>query len=830
MAALTLSVEAYRDRVLGAWQGRSAGITLGAPQRGQLVPGRFNFYNPVPGQPAASPATDFPLVWLDTLEQTGSQIVPEDLAVAWLEHLDYAADEFGYAALNLRRGLPPPASGDHGNWFHDGAGAIARADLWALVAPGAPQIAAELAYHDAKLDHSEEGLWATMALAAIGSASFFLSDNLTLLAIGLAMIPRTCRTARAIKTALAAAQRGATWLEARESVQHEVGSKNFSDAPQNVGFLTIGMLYGNRDFGSSLCAAVNCGYDSESVGAALGALLGIRIGASRLPADWTKPVRDIVISGPGLRDFDPPDSLSEVADRTVEIGRKIVAARCTDVAIGEPAQPDRLMDPEPGPPPSAPPTPAAAPADLASPREQVSAAPADFASPPPPVSAETSDAPAPDLSGDDAATLRMSLHRPGAPPASEAAPSLPASAPPAVPVFPSSPDASSAPRPVMGAPVPDAGQADSGAPAGGLEAADPAPAAPMDATAQEIPAQGLSGLGVLRPQGVSEAAGDAAPEASPEPAPSAPMPAPEPDLTSAIAWADNTRVKPLLVTPPGAQYMTADAMQVVLDPGDGPTIGLGQQKQVSFSILNTGQAPFSGRIDLLAPAGWLISRTTAAGTRQYVAANGGTNRSDFTIRVPEGQGRVEIANTIVLRMTAENGEPVDAEFLLLGASCWWTVGPFANFDGEGFDRSYAPEDKPGQFESYLTRLGQMASWERQLYPEPTLDLEPLFRGSSGVCYGKTLLRSPAAMDARLVANTNSGVKLWLNGALVFRRFDRQVFRPQIGAGPWAADVKLQAGDNSVMVKWVRGSEPYAFSLTVADRSGRGIHEIGNTAW
>ena len=130
MAALTITADTYRDKVFGGWQGKSAGVTLGASQRGQMSPGRNNFYNPVPGQPAASVGLDFPLVWLHTLEETGPDVASEDLAVAWLEHLDYSQDEWGYAALNLRRGLPPPASGAHANWFRHATGGVLRADFW----------------------------------------------------------------------------------------------------------------------------------------------------------------------------------------------------------------------------------------------------------------------------------------------------------------------------------------------------------------------------------------------------------------------------------------------------------------------------------------------------------------------------------------------------------------------------------------------------------------------------------------------------------------------------------------------------------------------------
>ena len=101
MAALTLTTEQYRDKLRGAWMGKSAGLTLGMGQRGKFIPGRNNFYSPVPGQPVPSAALDFPLVWLATLAETGAEVAPEDLAVAWLEHLDYSDDECGYAALEF---------------------------------------------------------------------------------------------------------------------------------------------------------------------------------------------------------------------------------------------------------------------------------------------------------------------------------------------------------------------------------------------------------------------------------------------------------------------------------------------------------------------------------------------------------------------------------------------------------------------------------------------------------------------------------------------------------------------------------------------------------
>lgn len=825
MAALTLANETYHDKVWGAWTGKSIGITLGAGQRGQMAPGRANFYSPVPGQPAASVALDFPLVWLHSLEKSGPDVSSDDLAVAWLEHLDYSQDEFAYASLNLRRGLPPPACGSHSNWFRHSTGGVMRADFWALLAPGAPQVAAAYAYHDAKLDHSEDGVWAAMFLAALDSAAFFLNDPIVLLTIGLAMIPRTCRTARGVKTAMAAAHRAASWLEARESVQNEVGSKNFTDVPQNMGFYTIGLLYGMQNFGASLCAGVNCGYDSEAVGGALGATLGILNGREKLPEDWTRPIGDLVIPGLGMRDLDAPTTLTDVAARTVEQGKRVVAARCPDVAFGTPPilSHIELDDPAPAPPL----------AETAAPLAD------NFALPQPTGKAASEALPILPGSPLDRNTATAAI------PLSTEADETPTVATPFTqPAVTSEEEATVQPDPTLHtgtvAGVGEGGSLDAGTEgtAQALPSTFPTlPAevspAPDGVAAQSSAYDTFNNLPVpsppaaFTPQPVSET-NVSFPAASEGVAHIAPV---APDPMSAIAWADSTYVKPLLVTPPNALLGQAGPFAIVMDTGDAPAIGLGVAKTLAFSITNQGEQPFSGRVTLLAPPGWQIFAPQNLGQRQYIAAHTGTLRADFTLRAEEGQARVEIANSVTLRFTPDSGGvPFEASFVLLGASCWWTTGTFANFDGEGFDRSYAPEDRPGLRETYLSRTMQQTGWQRTVFMESVLNIEALFKGSSGVAYGQTILRSPVAREARLVASTNSGVKLWLNGALALRRFHRETFRPVLGSGPWAVDVSLRAGDNPVLVKWVRGSEPIEFSLTVADRFGRGLPDIGNMTW
>ena len=70
------------------------------------------------------------------------------------------------------------------------------------------------------------------------------------------------------------------------------------------------------DYSGAICAAVAAGWDTDSNGAAVGSILGARVGASGIPERWTAPLHDrIATSLPG---FDGA-SIAALAERTLQV-------------------------------------------------------------------------------------------------------------------------------------------------------------------------------------------------------------------------------------------------------------------------------------------------------------------------------------------------------------------------------------------------------------------------------------------------------------------------------------------------------------------------------
>lgn len=321
----------YHNKVYGCWLGKNAGGTLGGPLEsmwGKKEMFDVWWYPGLKEEGIPNDDLELQLIWLQALEEKGINIGARDLAEYWLDCVGYNFDEYGLHKTNLKKGLSPPISGYYNNWFKHCMGSPIRSEIWACIAPGLPNIAAGYAYQDAIVDHAGgESVYGEIFNAAIESAAFLVKDKEKLLQIGLSFIPEDCKTAKAVKNAIKCYKERMDWRKARDFVLEKSYSPVAQYSPVNLGFQTIGFLYG-EDFGDAICRAVNCGYDTDCTGATVGALLGIILGRDRLPEKWIKPLGDTIATNSswgGIKNVKEPKDLDELAERVCKIGRKIVS-------------------------------------------------------------------------------------------------------------------------------------------------------------------------------------------------------------------------------------------------------------------------------------------------------------------------------------------------------------------------------------------------------------------------------------------------------------------------------------------------------------------------
>ena len=322
--AIKLNFDKYKDKVRACWIGKNIGGTMGGPFEGTHEILDIKGYTTEANVVLPNDDLDLQLVWLHAVERIGARAVnAATLGEFWLSYLPPHWNEYGIGKMNMKRGLIPPLAGDYNNDWKDSNGAWIRTEVWACMAPASPAIAAKYSIEDAKVDHGAgEGTYAAAFVAAMQSAAFVYDDLRKCIDIGLDFIPDECRIADSVRFAIDCYEKKIPPMDARNRILErnmDIGNGWF-EAPSNVSYAIIGLLYGEGDFKKSMITAINCGDDTDCTAATVGATLGILYGMAGIPADWSAHIGDDIVTisiDRGGMGRQLPTTCSELTDRVV---------------------------------------------------------------------------------------------------------------------------------------------------------------------------------------------------------------------------------------------------------------------------------------------------------------------------------------------------------------------------------------------------------------------------------------------------------------------------------------------------------------------------------
>lgn len=305
---------------MGCWLGKNAGGTLGEPLEekfGRKEMFQIDWYPFLPEGGIPNDDLELQLIWLQQLRKKGPGLTAADLVEAWTDCVAYNFDEYGLCKENMQKGLQPPVCGWHNNAFKDCMGSPIRSELWACIAPGCPELAAWYAYQDAIVDHGGgESVYGEIFNAVLESCAFVNDNKFELLDAALASIPASSLTYQCVKRTIDNYHSGMKYEENRNDLVEAFYHPVAQYSPLNLGFQTIGWLYG-EDFGDAICKAVNCGWDTDCTAATLGAILGIIGGASALPEKWIEPLGYEIATNMttgGIRNLTAPTDIRELTE------------------------------------------------------------------------------------------------------------------------------------------------------------------------------------------------------------------------------------------------------------------------------------------------------------------------------------------------------------------------------------------------------------------------------------------------------------------------------------------------------------------------------------
>ncbi|MBE6645091.1 MAG: ADP-ribosylglycohydrolase family protein [Ruminococcaceae bacterium] len=297
---MKINYESYKDKVKACWIGKNIGGTIGTPYEGTHELLDVKGFTTEPGEPLPNDDLDLQLIWLHALENEGANnISSELLGEYWLDLITPYWAEYGIGKTNMQRGLTPPTSGDVNNDWKNSNGAWIRTEIWACAAPATPELAVKFAIEDAKVDHGTgEGTYAAAFVAAMQSSAFALSTARECIDIAFSAIPESSRVYKSVRAVIDCYDTGKDWQTARNTVldmNSDLGSGWF-EAPSNVAYSVLGLLYGENDFKKSVLLATNCGDDTDCTAGTVGATLGLLFGTKIIPEDWSDYIGDKIIT------------------------------------------------------------------------------------------------------------------------------------------------------------------------------------------------------------------------------------------------------------------------------------------------------------------------------------------------------------------------------------------------------------------------------------------------------------------------------------------------------------------------------------------------------
>ncbi len=230
--------------------------------------------------------------------QTWLNYIIEERTILWWGGMGNSTEHTAY--LRLKNGIPAPESGSiarNGQVVAEQIGAQIFVDGWALVSPGDPERAVDLARRAGSVSHDGESIYGAQVIAAMEALAFVEDDLNKLIDTAVTFIPRDSLLYRMIGDVREWHSEFRDWRDARTQIAATYGYDQYGGNCHiipNHALIIHSLLYGDDDFQKAMMIVNTSGWDTDCNAGNVGCILGIKNGLAGLETgpDWRGPVAD----------------------------------------------------------------------------------------------------------------------------------------------------------------------------------------------------------------------------------------------------------------------------------------------------------------------------------------------------------------------------------------------------------------------------------------------------------------------------------------------------------------------------------------------------------
>jgi len=313
---ITITREALYDKIKGGWAAKTIGCTYGGPVEFLHNGTMIQDYTPIKWSkervkyyfdtfPGLYDDVYVNIIFVNLFERLGLEAPADSFAIAFADAGFPLWHANQVAKYNIKQGIMPPMSGHWLNNPHaDDIDYQIEADFAGLMSPGMPNTASEISDRVGHIITYGDGWYGGVYTAALYTMAFVSDDMEYVVEKALQTIPEESDFYHCLKDVISWYRKypddwKQTWFECQKKWSSEVGCPDgvFTpfdiDAKINSAYVTIGLLYGQKEFHRTIDIAARCGQDSDCNAATAGGVLGTMLGYSHIPECWKESLYGI---------------------------------------------------------------------------------------------------------------------------------------------------------------------------------------------------------------------------------------------------------------------------------------------------------------------------------------------------------------------------------------------------------------------------------------------------------------------------------------------------------------------------------------------------------